>query len=146
MIDNEFLLNLLQDGKWHEKEEIEVKSYAERGRRMTVHSRVAELRTTGGWIIEHRKQGGQSFYRLIGHQEVPTETVQPKNGKEQPIVAGYLFYTQGEHRNNGKLVQIVARSDQQEGETMEPMFEIEFSNGTKDVAFASELQPWFPSG
>lgn len=67
--DNQFLLTVLGDGRWHSHEEILQRSLRERGCGLTVHSRAADLRKQGYVVDCHvRSERGQrkaSFYRLV---------------------------------------------------------------------------------
>jgi hypothetical protein len=66
--DNEFIAEVLADGKWHSTSEILSYSIHERGHGLTVHSRVSDLRSKG-FEIEHRTAKGSRAqahqYRLV---------------------------------------------------------------------------------
>jgi hypothetical protein len=75
--DCEFLLDVLKDHQWHSTSELLRYSIEERGCGLTVHSRVAQLRTDRGLTIEHRRVRGERAnahqYRLVATAQAEAE-------------------------------------------------------------------------
>ena len=73
MSDNAFLFHVLEDGKWHSQDEILQRSMRERGCRLTVHSRAADLRKRGCVVENQLRRTGtgraSSYYRLVALNE-----------------------------------------------------------------------------
>lgn len=84
MTDCEFILDVLGDGEEHSLAELLTRSMAERGCGLTVHSRVAQLRTRGH-VIEHAtvkgaERGHGHTYRLVSLAEPVSSTDQLATG------------------------------------------------------------------
>lgn len=68
--DCAFLFSVLSDGLPHTLNEIHRRSFSERGCGLTVHSRVSDLRTKHGYVIEHltipnASRGEGHAYQLV---------------------------------------------------------------------------------
>lgn len=98
--DADYLLEVLEDGRWHNLNEILDRSQAERGRRFTAHSRAADLRKRGHVIeveVQHVDGYAHSRYRLLSApralEEAPLSP-SPARGAESsaavdnPVVTG----------------------------------------------------------
>ena len=57
MTDAAFLLSILEDGEEHSQAELLRRSFEQRGCGLTVHSRIADLRNKGHFIVCRRVQG-----------------------------------------------------------------------------------------
>ena len=70
MTDSAFILKVLEDGQPHSQAEILRLSFNERGCGLTVHSRIADLRKKGHYIVCDRipnVQRGEAWtYQLLG--------------------------------------------------------------------------------
>jgi hypothetical protein len=70
LTDSAFLLSILEDGAQHSQAELLRRSFQERGCGLTIHSRIADLRKQGHYIICDRVPGktrGEAWtYQLLG--------------------------------------------------------------------------------
>lgn len=136
--DDQFVLEILTDGKVHSGKEIEMISLAKRGHGLTLHSRISALRDKG-WIIGSKRNGRRDFnYWLEGKREARKKVV------PEPIVKAYLFRSDADVPQNERICEILRRAEP-DGETLEPAFIVKFSNGEEMTAWGAELRPWYPS-
>jgi hypothetical protein len=69
----------------------------------------------------------------------------------RPHVQGYTFNTVSDELNlaqrNGTVCKVVGRADASDGDLLEygPSFTVLFGDGYRTVAFATELNPWYPT-
>lgn len=141
--DREFLLLLLRDGHSHCKSELEQRSLIELGHRMTVHSRVAELRRDG-WMIDctpvpHLRE---SIYTLSGKVEGRYRV------KDADPVQAYMYVTDEEGRmtRDRTVCKIIGRAKVSDAEARDygPAFRVQFGDGHITTAYSDELRPWYP--
>lgn len=70
LTDAAFILSVLKDGQKHSQADLLRRSFNERGCGLTVHSRVADLRKRGHYIVTERVKGadrGEAWtYQLVG--------------------------------------------------------------------------------
>ena len=78
MTDAAFILRVLEDGRKHSQADLLRRSFLERNCGLTVHSRIADLRKKGHYIVCERVPGadrGHAWtYQLVG--SLPDETDQ----------------------------------------------------------------------
>lgn len=100
MTDCDFILDVLGDGEEHSLAELLSRSMSERGCGLTVHSRVAQLRTRGH-VIEHAtvkgaERGHGHTYRLVSLAQpevkhVPSNHLSPASGSTNDSEPLLLF-------------------------------------------------------
>lgn len=137
MSGKEWLLKQLEDGQWHSGDALRMLSHTQRGRAISLHPRVTDLREEG-YVIENQKVGHDYHFRLVEKGEpVP---------KAPPIVQGFKFDSADDPRN-GNICRIISRSEASDHEILEngPAFLVRFGDGSTDVVFSSELSPWYPT-
>jgi hypothetical protein len=141
MTDEQFVLGILKDGEAHTGQEIMLLSLSRRGHGLTLHSRVASLRDQG-WIIASKKvpRTRDFAYWLEGRKE-GRALVRKQDAK---AVTGYIFRSDADVPHNERICQIISRAEP-DAETLEPAFNVRFSNGQEMIAWGSELRPWYPS-
>lgn len=137
MTGKEFVFSVLQDGQPHTIEEIELRSPA----RITVHSRVADLRNDGH-EIRRVVEGRVTGYQWLGKRKGRTR-VRPRLAR---VVQGYIFQSVADDPRNGNVCQIEERANASDHEVLEngPAFKVRFGDGEADIVFSNELRPWYP--
>ena len=81
MTDAAFLLSILEDGEEHSQAELLRRSFEQRGCGLTVHSRIADLRNKGHFIVCRRVQGktrGDGWLYQLLLSELP-QSVDPSS-------------------------------------------------------------------
>jgi hypothetical protein len=140
MSGKEAILEIIRDGEIHTLEEIESLARLRCGERVTVHSRIADLRREG-WMIDGIREGRKQAYRLTGRKDHP---VRVKEKRVDPV-QGYTFLTDAPNPRNGDVCKIIARVEAPDVLDAGPAFRVRFGDGEEDVAYAYELRPWFPT-
>lgn len=144
MTGNELVLFVLSDLKPHTVEEIEVQARLRAASRITVHSRVADLRKQGYAIDSFRsKEHGPGYWMK---ELLPVEGRVRVREFEPNAVQGYVFQSIAEHPRNGDVCQILNRA----GTDVEqldrgPGFNIRFGDSEEMLAYSDELSPWYPT-
>lgn len=139
----QWLHDYLADGKWHTGDEIRQRSRLALPKEISLHPRITDLRERG-FRIEHQRAGRGYAFLLTGKGDPPV----PKR-PDPKAVQGYVFNNAAEPEDPrcGNICQIVGRAKATDSEqlTYGSLFLVRFGDGEEDTAFASELQPWYPT-